>query len=290
MDERDWLILSLLYENKNITYIAKKLTLTQPTISSRIRQIEKRFEILVFIRTKKGVKLTAEGEFLAQQANKFLKKIQFIDDTISNMRDVPSGVLRIGASTFSAKYILPSLLSNFKLQNPSVEFKVISGYSRDIVQQLYDGNIHVAFIRGDYDWPDKFLLINENIYISSLKPLLLNELPQLPQVDYPNDYSVKLALNKWWDENYRIPPKIEIEVDNVDTAKEMVLKNLGYSFIPEILATKDSQLSLIQMKYKSGKSVTRNTWFFYNKDMIELKMVKNFYDFVLKTKFKIKSI
>ena len=238
------------------------------------------------MRTKKGIQLTIEGEFLAKQAKNFLKMMQSVDDNLRNMKEVPSGVLRIGASTFSAKYILPDLLSRFKLKNPNVEFKVISGYSRDIVQQLYEGNIHVAFIRGDYDWPDKILLINEDIYLCSLKPLVLENLPQLPQIDYPNDYSVRLKLNKWWDENYSTPPRIEIEADNVDTSKEMVLKNLGYAFIPEILATKDSGLALIKLRYKSGETVSRNTWFFYSKEMIGLKVVKSFYEFVMKTKLK----
>ena len=285
MDEKDWLIIKLLYENKSVTQVAKTLLLTQPTISSRIKQIEKRFGICMFIRGGKGIQITPEGEFLAKQANTFLRMLRSVEESIHNMKKLPHGVLRIGASTFSSKYILPKILSAFKLKYPDVEFKVFTGYSRYVLQELHEGNLHLAFIRGEYDWPDKELLITEDMYVASLKPIDLKKLPLLPQVDYPKDYSVKLDLSRWWNEQYNVSPYIGIEVDNADTCKEMILENLGYSFLPELLVKDDSNFNLTKMIYKSGKSVRRNTWLFYDQNLMSLKIVKSFYDFVMEVKF-----
>ena len=50
MDERDWLILKILYEKKNITKTAQSLYISQPTLTKRIQQIEKEFDLTIINR------------------------------------------------------------------------------------------------------------------------------------------------------------------------------------------------------------------------------------------------
>ena len=69
------------------------------------------------------------------------------------------------------------------------------------------------------------------MYVSFKKSLSLFDLPHIPRIDYRNDYSVQLLLDKWWNENYSVPPHIHgMEVDKVDTCKEMVTKGPGLCF------------------------------------------------------------
>lgn len=285
MDEKDWLILKLLYEKRSITQTAKSLSISQPALSNRLQQMEARFGTPIVLRSTKGVHFTPQGEYLADCAHNMLKFVQTIDEHLNNMNQTPSGLLRIGASTFSAKYILPELLRRFKEQYPLVDFKVITGYSRDIVKHLYENNLHLAFIRGEYDWSEKHLLWEEKMYIASLHPLELANLPTLPQIDYPNDYAVKMDLNKWWHDHYKGAPYVGMEVDNADTCQEMVAKGLGYAFLPGRLVEKTNRFRLYEMFFKTKKPVTRKTWLFYNTDVMGLNVVKTFYDFVLKTDF-----
>ena len=77
------------------------------------------------------------------------------------MRDQPIGTLRIGASNFSTKYLLPELLRRFEIQYPGIEFKVTTGWSRDIVNLVNNNDVHIGFIRGDYSWSGEKLLLFE---------------------------------------------------------------------------------------------------------------------------------
>lgn len=133
MDEKDWLMLKLLYEKKNITKTAEALCLTQPALSRRLQLMEEAFKIKIAERGRKGIQFTSQGEFLASQADKALYSFQRIKEQLQNMETEISGTIRIGASNLFTKYFLPDLLMEFKERYPKVEFKVSTGTSRTIL-------------------------------------------------------------------------------------------------------------------------------------------------------------
>ena len=287
MDEQDWLIIKSLFEKKSITKTAATLFISQPALSSRLQQIEARFGAKLVVRSKKGVQFTPEGEYLVKGSCEMMKRIQVLEEHIHNMRDQAVGTLRIGASNFSTKYLLPELLMRFKELYPGIEFKVTTGWSRDIVNLVCNNDVHIGFIRGDYSWPgEKLLLFEEKMYVSYKKKISVIDLPHIPRIDYRNDYSIQLLLDKWWDEKFSIPPQIGMEVDKVDTCKEMVLKGLGYAFLPGMILKPNDDLFNIEMEYKARKPMLRRTWMFYHKETMDLNLVRAFYDFIQTVDFK----
>lgn len=286
MDERDWLILKTLFEKKSITKTAAALFISQPALSNRLQHIEARFGTIIVVRSKNGVQFTPEGEYLVKNAYEMLKHMQLLEENIQNMQEHPTGTLRIGASMFFTKYLLPELLRRFKIHFPGVEFKVTTAWSRDIVNFVYNNDVHFGFIRGEYSFSgERKLLFNEKMYISSQQPLSYTDLPHMPRIDYRNDYTIQVLLDKWWNENFSVPPKIGMEVDRVDTCKEMVAKGLGYGFLPQIILANAKDIFTREMVYRSGKPLIRETWMFYNKESMELKLAKAFYDFILDVDF-----
>lgn len=281
MEEKDWLILKTLYEKKSITKAAAALFISQPALSNRLQHIETRFKTKIVIRNKKGVQFTPEGEYLVKCSYDILYRIQAYEENIQNMHEETMGTLRLGASNFFTKYLLPELLRRFKSQYPNIEFKVITGWSRDIIRLVHNSDVHIGFVRGDYNWSnEKSLLSEEKMYISFNTPFSLSDLPYIPRIDYQNDYSVQLLLDKWWSENFSVSPHIGMEVDKVDTCKEMVDKGLGYAFLPGMILKSRNKLFNYEMTYKDGQPLTRKTWMLYNKEAMDLKLVKGFLSFM----------
>jgi len=286
MDEKDWLILKTLYEKKSITQTAAALFMSQPALSSRLQQIEGRFDAVLVVRSKKGVQFTSAGEYLVKGAYEMLKRMQEFEEHIQDMAAQPTGVLRIGASNFFTKYLLPEMLRQFKELYPGIDFKVTSTWSRDVVNLVLNKEVHIGFLRGDYSWPgEKELLFEERMYVAAFKPLDMGALPSMPRIDYRNDYTTQLLLDKWWNDHYDVPPAIGMEVDRVDTCKEMVEKGLGYGFLPEMILEEGTGLHTSEMRYKSGDPVLRRTWMVYHKETLDLKLVKAFVDFVHSVQF-----
>lgn len=281
MDSRDWLILKLLYEKKNISKTALALYISQPSLTSRLQQIEKEFGVQIVTRERRGVSFTPEGEYLVKYAEEMLLRLENVKENISNMKDGVSGTLRLGASKFMMKHKLPRILKLFKEQYPYVEFKIVTGWSRDVFNLVYNQDVHLSFVRGDYNWlGSRHLLFEENICVVSKNKVDMKDLPKLPRIEYKTDYLFRAVLDNWWSENYSEPPFVSMEVDQVDTCKEMVINDLGYAIMQDIVLKDIDDLQMINITDKNGQPLLRKTWMFYHEDSLKLNLVKAFVDFI----------
>lgn len=281
MEERDWLMLKMLYEKKNITKTAQSLYISQPSLSKRIQKIEREYKTTILLRGTKGVHFTPQGEYLAKVAKEMLTKLRQIKETIANMDEEVTGTLRIGVSNFITMHKLPHLLQLFRQQYPRVEFKVFTGWSRDIFQMVYNQEVHVGIVRGDYQWTDgKHLLFEENICVTSRDKIELQDLPTLPRIEYDTDTLLRAIIDNWWSGTFNQPPRIAMEVDKAETCKEMVLHGLGYGILPSVLVDKNPELYRINITDRKGNPIIRNTWMFYHTEALEMKFLKAFVEFV----------
>ncbi len=73
MKDSDWEILYALYKKPNITKVANMLFMTQPSLTKRLQQMEKEFDVTIVDRTPKGLVFTKEGTYLAKQAGYYLE-------------------------------------------------------------------------------------------------------------------------------------------------------------------------------------------------------------------------
>lgn len=277
MTERDWKLLLLLAEQKSITKTAGVLHLTQPALSARLRNIEDFFGVQVVLRSKKGVQLTAEGDYLVRKAQLFCNEYSAIRDALDDIKRVTSGTLRIGASHYFTKYVLPGLLQKFKGLHPAIEYRVQTGWSRDMVQHVLNNDVHVAFIRGSYNWTGtKRLLFTEHMRIACRARFALGQIPRLPLIQYRNDPTVQLLLDNWWAEHFNVPPQVGMVVDRVDTCLEMIKKGLGYGFLPSTILRGVEGVQTRKMRYRSGILLERSTWMILKEETAGLRLVHEF--------------
>jgi DNA-binding transcriptional LysR family regulator len=87
-------------------------------------------------------------------------------------------------------------------------------------------------------------------------------------------------LDNWWSENYSAPPFVSMEVDQVDTCKEMVINDLGYAIMQDIVVKDIDDLQMINITDKHGQPLLRKTWMFCHEDSLKLNLVKAFVDFI----------
>lgn len=280
MEDRDWLIVKVLYEHKNITKTAKTLFISQPSLTARIHHIEDEFGVKLIYRGSRGIRFTLEGEYLAKCAQEMLVKVRKIKEQVINMGEDIRGTLRLAAPNYLAKFKLPQLLGLFKEQYPKVEFDLINAWSNEICSLLYSQEIHVGFVRADYGWQGgKHVLHEEPICIASRQKIDFSDLPKLPRIDYNTDYSYKNFLDSWWSENFSQPPQIGMKVSQLDICKGMVVNGLGYGIIPSTILNDSENIYKIYITDKAGKPILRKTWMLYQEEILELKTVKLFIDF-----------
>ena len=132
-------------EEKSFSAAAKKLYLTQPTVSAHISSLEKELGVRVFVRTTKDVELSLEGEQLYGNARKMLQLEKNI------LRDFTQKDLKIanrivvGASTVPGQYILPQILSLFSRTYPGNQLELKEADSMEVVRLVQDGLVEIGF-------------------------------------------------------------------------------------------------------------------------------------------------
>ncbi|SIR50393.1 DNA-binding transcriptional regulator, LysR family [Peribacillus simplex] len=281
MNYRDWEIIKILYEQKNITKTAQILFVSQPALTNRLKQIEEELGVKMFNRGRRGIHFTPHGEYLAACAEEALTYFLKVKEILNNMSNDVKGTLRLGVSNFFTKYKLPTILKLFQEQYPLVEFKIITGLSSQVFKAFYNQDVHIGFIRGDYNWVgQKHLLMEETLCVASKKKIDLIDLPYLRRIDYKTDSLLKALIDNWWTENYSQAPLTSVEVDQVDTCKELVVNGLGYGILPNLILEGVDDLHKIELVDQNGNPLLRRTWMYYNEDSLELNLVKVFVNFV----------
>lgn len=281
MDDKDWIILKTIAEEKNMTKAADRLFISQPALTYRLRNLEKEFDARIVSRHPTGVILTPQGESLLAYVESMLLQFRKAKERIKNMENKVQGTLRLGTSSVFAHYELPQILKNFLERYPDVEISLKTGLSRRINRMLRKEDIAVAIIRGDYPWiGEKFLIREEPICLVSSQPIEFGELPSKPQISYLTDSSLEPVIQEWWSESFSRPPLITMEVDSMDTCRQMVLHGLGWAILPAIGLSRQSAPFTRELFWRSGSPLLRRTWIMYTAASLELSAVRAFVDYI----------
>ncbi|WP_026574960.1 LysR family transcriptional regulator [Bacillus sp. UNC438CL73TsuS30] len=281
MDEKDWVAIKVLFEEKNISRASERLYISQPALTYRLKNLEKELGTELFFKIKGGIEFTSEGFYLADYAEEMIKKLQQTKDYILNMKEEVRGTLRLGVSSNFAQYKLPKLLKQFSTEYPNVQFSVNTGWSTSIMNLLNSSSVQLGILRGNYDWYGaKTMLHEERLCLISKREVDMNKLPELPFIHYQTDSSLKNLINGWWHDRFSEPPLVTMETDRQETCKEMVKNDLGIAILPEICLQPSDNLFTYGLSYKNGTPVLRSTWLMYNKDELQLTTVKTFLTFL----------
>lgn len=136
-------------EHLNISHAAQALHLTQPAVSGQLRQLQDDFGEPLYIRDGRGIRLTPVGEQLAQHARQLRDTFAHARGYRDAVRGLERGVLRVGASTTPASYLLPYLLAGFQAATPGVTVETLTGNTADVIAAL--GALDLALIEGTPD-------------------------------------------------------------------------------------------------------------------------------------------
>ena len=281
MRDFDWKIISTLHKYKNITKAANILFIAQPTLTKRIQLIEEELGVSLIVRTTKGVTLTAEGEYVARKAEQILKYIDEIKLNFTNVSGGTVGTLRIGVPNSYAEFIMPDLLSQFSALYPNIKFDMEIAASNEIIKLVENHEVNVGFARGSYTTSlEKVLLADDQVYLVNKEPIELDDLPDLPRIDYAREPSIEQAITTWWNQRYDRKALVRMQVNHGNTAIAMVKAGLGYAFFSDRNFFKDTpSLYSEPLIFTDGTYFTRKTHLYYTKEETYNQVALNFINF-----------
>jgi DNA-binding transcriptional LysR family regulator len=131
-------------ETLNFTQAAQLLHMSQPSVSQHIKSLEQHFEVNLFERTGRQLRLSDAGEALLPLAREMVNQSIRIEEEMVSLRGEVYGHLLVGCSTTPGKYVLPQLLARFHHQHPMVKVTCQVSPQANAIEMLCEGRIHFA--------------------------------------------------------------------------------------------------------------------------------------------------
>jgi DNA-binding transcriptional LysR family regulator len=141
-DLRDLAAFVAVARERNFRRAAVELRMSASSLSQRMRDLEERLGVRLLNRTTRSVAPTEAGERLLQRLAPALKDVVDATLDIRNMRDVPSGRLRINGPEPALRLVLAPMVAPFLKRYPEIDLEIVADSSLiDIVSEGFDAGI-----------------------------------------------------------------------------------------------------------------------------------------------------
>ena len=120
---------------------ARKLYLTQPTISAHVRSLEEELHTKLILRTTKKTTITTRGYQLYDSA---VRMLEIRNNLLENFTGVQKHMIDLAASTIPSSYLLPEILAAFGKTHPDIYFHSIQADSAESINRVLDGTVDLA--------------------------------------------------------------------------------------------------------------------------------------------------
>ena len=135
------------------TRAAARLNLSQPAISKSLTELERQLHVTLLDRSGRSIHLTDAGRTLYARARELFGVELVAEQELRELRGLKRGVLRIGASTTIATYVLPAILGRFHLRHPRVRIQTASANTRAVLRMLLESRVDLALVEGPVSDP-----------------------------------------------------------------------------------------------------------------------------------------
>ena len=144
MNVRQALYIRTIAEGKGGTAAAKKLHISQPSLSQMLRQIEEEAGTPLFERGTQVFHPTYAGERYLHAAEVILNTNEILENELREIRGEERGRLRLGISVQRSIQLLPKVLPEFTRLYPKVEFRLREAGSAHLEQMVQSGQVDLA--------------------------------------------------------------------------------------------------------------------------------------------------
>jgi len=236
-----------LAEELNFSRAAERLHVAQPALSQQIRALEERVGTQLIDRSRRPLRLTEAGQYLATEARQILGALS--DATLATLEIGAGrrGWLAIGFTRSAMYSILPVALKAFHHAYPQVELKLFEMLTDEQADALRDMRIHVGIGRQPLpmDGYTTLPLLRERLVVmmaadhplAKHKKVRVDELADTPLIVYPKHQNAQ--FKRTVQALYRdagVTPVVAHEASEIQTAIALVAAGLGVTVVGESVA------------------------------------------------------
>ena len=261
MDFREMLYITTVADCRSITAAARKLYISQPSLSHIVSKVEQDVGVKLFDRGTSPLTITYAGEKYVETARKILLMSDNLRKELIDAGLGEKGRINFGMPTERAGYMLPAVIPEFKKQYPGIELQVMEAKSDELLQAILRDDISFYVIprsqgelpvglKAESIYREQLLLVaegsmlTEDMFLDESSVLNMTEgkrknrcvnlskMSSLPFVMLKKGHAIRkktdLVLRQ-----YGIDPKIMIELSSCISAVQLAAAGLGVAIVPQ---------------------------------------------------------
>ncbi|WP_286233896.1 LysR family transcriptional regulator [Thalassotalea sediminis] len=175
---------------------AQALFITQPALTNRIREAEKRLNTQLFYRRGRRIYMSNAGKRLLVSAKKILQELARAEHDISRLTHGVEQVLRMSMPHYASFAWLPEVLKGFALVYPQIELEITSQQPVKPLQALYNHDVDLAILSSSKD----SLEVDAEQYVSKL--ITQDELVACLSIKHEKSRQAFLSPEDFTDQTY----------------------------------------------------------------------------------------
>jgi len=217
------------------------LRIAQPALTRQVRLLEEELGVTLFTRTRRGMRLTEEGEQLLADVVGPLRQLEGALQSIRSFSSGLGGNVAIGMTPTVAYFLAQPLLEQMTGEVPNVAARIVEGTTLHLSEGLLSGELDMALLHEPLHDPrllNRELLTEEMVIVGwpgcGLGPdrlIGIDELTALPLI-LPNPKNGLRGISERYAAKYDVQFQIKYVIDSFQVLKEMVSKGHGYTIMP----------------------------------------------------------
>lgn len=132
------------YQEKSFSKAAKKMYITQPALSNMVRKAEMEAGAQFFDRSTIPLTVTKEGDYYIRCIEEILFIQRNIKAYFKDLKDLNTGTLSIGGSSFFCSFVLAEIIGRFRERYPNVEIDLKEGNTDELKGGLADESLDLV--------------------------------------------------------------------------------------------------------------------------------------------------
>lgn len=232
---------------------AEQLHISQPALSSQIKQLEEELGTPLFQRIGRGVKLSENGELVLSSAIKILNEVELLKESIADIESGKTGSLKIGVLQSINSLYLRRLVAEFDRNNPNISLQIEEMTNQNIEQKLIRGDIDIGigFILNK-EYPDlefeklfdeNWKLILSPNHADLAQDIMAGKPHPLKAILLSDYFETRKIVDKYFTDNH-IKYTNVTEVNTISSILDLIEGGASFSILPEAFSALKAQYRL----------------------------------------------
>jgi len=226
----------------NFTRAAERLNLTQSAVSQQIKSLEVELGEPLFIRAKRGVKLSQSGKVALEYVDRILDNARELEERFSGRQSLPVGRVRVAAATQALVHLFAPLFEGFIRAHPGIELTFRTTPSTEqTVSDILNGAVDVGFASLPVYSPtlqvtqlfddELVLVVSRSHRLGKNSTVSANEIQGERLILFERGASIRRATDQFFS-RIEAQPTLALESNDADFIKIMVEHGVGISLLP----------------------------------------------------------